>query len=450
PGEECDDGDLNGAGGSTCTLTCALETCGNGQVEPELGEECDDGNLDGGDGCSATCTEEPPEEVCGDGVIVDGEICDDGNEVDDDGCDADCTYSAPGVCGDGTKAWDELCDDGNQMDGDGCESNCTPTPPPACVPAEKYVSCDDDLLKALPLSPFRALGLGCEADDESTTIPIAEYVLNSPDPKAWTIAEGFGAFDGGFVAREGASMLMLSTGVISEPNGDGVVLEDMNSQVMNGDNGNPNDNLFLPMFMPGDDDSGVLQPFWDKSMGNANDRIVATFTTQTPKDSAGYSLDFAFFSSEWPDYVDTAYSDVFVVWQVSEGYTGTVSRIGDQSTSSTSLHPHWSDKPIGNDKSCLAFGSAGPGFACAELELMGTGFEGHAGGDWLRINANMPAEEELRIFIFLADMGDAALASVVLLDRFRFRCEPCVPQDDPVCVGSDPDINCCGVVMPTG
>jgi len=69
----CGDGLLNGSagedceatsdclGGEVCTPSCGCApalVCGNGALEP--GEECDDGNLDGSDGCDAVCLAELP------------------------------------------------------------------------------------------------------------------------------------------------------------------------------------------------------------------------------------------------------------------------------------------------------------------------------------------------------------------------------------------------------
>src|SRR5262249_43466899 len=53
PGEQCDDGDLNGTPGH-CDTNCTPAVCGNGNVG--AGEECDDGNTTSCDGCSAMCT----------------------------------------------------------------------------------------------------------------------------------------------------------------------------------------------------------------------------------------------------------------------------------------------------------------------------------------------------------------------------------------------------------
>jgi hypothetical protein len=54
PGEECDDGPMNGEG-ANCNVDCTLNLCGDGEIGPM--EECDLGMLNGPDnGCSAECT----------------------------------------------------------------------------------------------------------------------------------------------------------------------------------------------------------------------------------------------------------------------------------------------------------------------------------------------------------------------------------------------------------
>ncbi|MCB9705273.1 MAG: DUF4215 domain-containing protein [Myxococcales bacterium] len=455
-GEECDDGAANGTDRSVCDTDCTVKgaVCGNG-VE-ESGEECDDGNLDPGDGCDENCMTEAMDPVCGNGVLEEGEACDDGNLDDDDGCQSDCTETPPGECGNGVQEWDELCDDGNLVNNDGCESDCTPTPLPACLPPEDYISCDGSLDKNDPLAPFQALGLAC-SDKNSESILISDTQFVSANPNAWQIAKGFGTYIDPmtnkllYSSREGEAFVMLSSGVIKAPNGQGVVTETSGSQTGNGNNNNDDSDTFLPNYTPADDQSGVLLPQWMKGNSNPNDKIWFSFKTNTPTGVKGYAIDFAFFSSEWPTYYDTIFNDLLVIWQVHEDFTGNISTIGDLPTTITALHPHWSSK-MGGSKTCQNFGSDGPGFSCNEPQLQGTGFEGHAGTTWIRINQPFDGMDDdnkpLEVYVFLADMADSILATGALVDRFRWACDECIPADDPKCTGEVPDPNCCGVVLP--
>ena len=449
--EVCDDGRQNGSDASNCSELCLFKDaiCGNGAVE--LGEECDDGNITPGDGCSGGCTIEPQGDLCGDGILGDNEGCDDGNDLAGDGCEPDCTPTPPSVCGDGIKDWDELCDDGNDIGGDGCEPTCTPTPEAMCVPPELLVPCDAMVDPQDPLAPFKALGLGC-ADDPKDAVLIAGAKLVAPDPKSWRIARAFGAFKDNNVplygAREGSSLLVLSTGTLPLPAPDGTLLLPYNSQLNESNNDNPDDEGFLPGYKPVDDQGGTLPGQWAKGMNDPSDKIFLSFKTKLPKAAKGYSLDLAVFMAEWPHYVDTEFADCLVIWEVSEAFTGNVAVIDGQPLSSQSLHPHWSTTPIALPKECATFGFAGPGYACQEPELAGTGFEGHAATRWLRLNRPAAEGTDLELFIFLADMVASQLNTVVLLDRLRVECEACTPIDDPACGGDAPDLSCCGLALP--
>lgn len=151
PGEGCDDGNAQDFDG--CASNCTLEpgalcpqpglacsfapTCGDGQVQVELGEQCDLGanNVGSYAGCSPDCTLGP---YCGDGRVLQGfEKCDDGiNDGRYGGCAPNCSYGPR--CGDGiVQADHEACDDGNLMSADGCSSTCqcesSSCSPPASV-----------------------------------------------------------------------------------------------------------------------------------------------------------------------------------------------------------------------------------------------------------------------------------------------------------------------------
>ena len=352
---------------------------------------------------------------------------------------------------------------------DGCENDCTVTKPPECQPLEAYVPCDQDLNKGDPLAPFHAIGVGC-SNDPLESILISDHSFNSPIASAWQIAKGFGTYVDPmtnellYSAVEGDAFLIISSGFVSAPNGNGVVTEQMGMQDGNGDNNNPDDDSLPPGMSvqkgsnngnggtPGEnckmgvDCSDSLLDEWNQGMGNPNDKIWFSWSANVPNAVMSYTLSFAFFSSEWPYWYDTAFNDLMIVWESSEDYWGNISVIDGLPTTITALHPHWSED---SDANCNGpEDMAGPGFSCSEPQLQGTGFEGNAGTDWITINRPITAGEDLTVYVFLADMQDSILATGALIDNFRWLCEECIPADDPLCTGEVPDPNCCGVILP--
>jgi cysteine-rich repeat protein len=167
------------AAGNGCSATCQVEmgwtcpqpgfcfknpTCGDGNVDTELGEQCENPPLPMAPitGCGADCKAQAGytcvgltwqdtqcyKPLCGDGVITPGEQCDDGaNGAGCVGCQLTAGWACPTPgaacipkCGDGLLVGSEECDDGNKMDGDGCNKGCKvepgkkcPTPNMTCV-----------------------------------------------------------------------------------------------------------------------------------------------------------------------------------------------------------------------------------------------------------------------------------------------------------------------------
>lgn len=180
-GEECDEGRFNDLG--TCSYSCKLRYCGDGEVTVIMAEECEPTPSAGPNGeriydvatCGQVCTAPdasgrggckinylpacgaeggaassedfgtfPGDEggsgwgdtsgdtggfgvvSCGDGWVNAPEECDDGNHLNGDGCTSSCTIEGEviPVCGDGIMISGEDCDDGNNADGDGCSAFC--------------------------------------------------------------------------------------------------------------------------------------------------------------------------------------------------------------------------------------------------------------------------------------------------------------------------------------
>ncbi|MFY0541783.1 DUF4215 domain-containing protein [Nannocystis pusilla] len=470
--EECDDG--NDVPGDGCEPGCVLSAvCGNGQVE--AGEACDDGNTDDGDECSADCQTAAPAQECGNGAVEEPEQCDDGNQDAGDGCEPDCTFT-PAECGNGVKETGELCDDGNDVDGgpnDFCKNDCTPYSPPQCQAPADYVNCDDAIVltdKADKTNALKAIGI-CN-QQVNNSIQVTDFVFDAAaQNNTWQVAKGFGSYTYDhdndpqtpnqllYSPREGSAFLMLSSGTINAPNGTGVVTHAVNSQVGNGDNFNSDDNALPAPFKVGfgsnngaggtpfqncdngipngdKDCSDTLQAQWTLGANNPNDRIYFTFKTTVPQGTFGYSFDFVFCSSEWPTYVGTSFNDMLIAYQVDPTADNpNVNPPVDPYSGNVTFIPNPNDPTKGLPLTITALDPYfdGPGYTYNEPQLQGTGFEQHACSDWFTAKGGVQPGAQVTIGFYLADMQDNILATLALLDNFRWDCEGCVPSEVDDC-----------------
>jgi cysteine-rich repeat protein len=468
-GETCDDG--NDVPGDGCEPSCVVTpVCGNGV--PEEGEACDDGNTMDGDECGADCQIATPPAVCGDGEVQDPEICDDGDMEGGDGCEPDCTITPP-ECGNAIVEVGEACDDGNDINGgpgDFCKNDCSVFVPATCNAPAEYVVCDNALdlaNKADKTQAHKALGI-CNAEP-SNSVQITDWSFNATDNASWQIARGFGTytFDHDMMPntppkllyspREGDTMLIISTGTVTAPNGQGIVVQPPNSQAgFVGNNANPDtpDTMPAPMVAKNGSNNGAggtpfkncdgvndcsdtLQFQWfEIADADPNDKLWFTFKTKVPAGTFGYTFDFVFCSGEWPTFVNSSFNDLLVAWQVDpsaddpnanppvDPYTGNVTFIPDPNDPSkglpltiTALDPYYD----------------GPGFTFAEPQLQGTGFEQHACSDWFTAKGGVRPGAELTIGFFITDMGDSVYTSTAILDNFRWDCKGCIPSEVDDC-----------------
>ena len=155
PGEDCDDGELNGQPGQ-CNNSCTGFVpvgCGNGFLEED--EECDDGEANS-DTAPNACRTDCSLPTCGDGVTDDGEVCDDGAQNGEPNqCASDCQGTTPSVCGNGVIEADEICDDG-ELNGEPnqCASDCSGLTAANCGNGvvEEGEVCDDGAANGTPNS----------------------------------------------------------------------------------------------------------------------------------------------------------------------------------------------------------------------------------------------------------------------------------------------------------
>ncbi len=466
--EACDDGNQVAGDGCEADCTKTPAVCGNSIVEE--GEVCDDGD---GPECSADCQTVTMKAVCGNGMVEADEACDDGNQDAGDGCENDCTISLP-VCGNGKVEGVEACDDGNMVNGgpgDFCKNDCTVFVPASCQAPAMYTNCDNDLVlndKNTKKNALKAIGI-CDGE-LATSIVTTDFQFESNNA-AWQVAKGFGTykFDKDmnpntpdellYSPREGGNFLIMSTGTINAPNAQGIVTHAANSQVGNGDNGN-NDADALPApfqvkvgskngaggtpFQQCDginDCSDTLQAQWTKGNNNPNDRMWFTFKTKVPLGTYGYKFDFVFCSAEWPSWVNTGFNDLLIAWQTDPSADDpNANPPVDPYTGNVTFIPNPNDPTKGLPLTITALDPylKGPGFTNNEPQLAGTGFETHACSDWFSAKGGVQPGAEITVGFYIADMSDSILATMAIVDNFRWDCEGCMPSE----------VDDCGVQQP--
>jgi hypothetical protein len=288
---------------------------------------------------------------------------------------------------------------------------------------------------------FKAIGLNC-SNDLSSAIPITNPVIMSPDSTAYRVATYYGSAQDPmdpakkmWSPREGERMLVMTSGLFPALQADGGLLDDFDSEpngnpdflpdlpgVMTIQEGSNNGNGGTP-FMNCDgvgDCSDTIYPQWTiQSLDNtANDVFYMSFDVTVPLGTMGYIFDFAYFSEEWPNYVDASVNDMFIVWSTSESFTGNVTFIDNQPLTVTALDPYMTIQP-GNPL------------------LVDTGFdngdgEGAATG-WFTAKGSAVPGETFTVAVSVMDLGDTIFDTVGILDGFRWDCKGCIPTEVMSC-----------------
>jgi hypothetical protein len=170
------------------------------------------------------------------------------------------------------------------------------------------------------------------------------------------------------------------------------------------------------------DCSNSLWAQWLAGTG-AYDYTELRLTATVPNNMNGLSYDFAFFSTEYPLWVDHAspFNDLYLAWLQSELWTGNVAfdELGN---------------PIGVQGVFLDYKDA-PSASCPEPceapELAGFAMEGHAGTKWLQNTAPVLEGETIELVLALFDMSDGVYDSMVILDNFDWTCVDAPPVVTP-------------------
>jgi hypothetical protein len=293
--------------------------------------------------------------------------------------------------------------------------------------------CDDGLAiaDADPLAAARALDLCKQAAAASDWgLSSARWILpDGSDAPTWPELRarydlGHGllpAFGPNVSTQRGARLLALSSGTARRPN-DGGFKEPM------------------PIGFDKGFSSGAPEGFPKESpacgsvvTGGPHDGAALEVVIRAPSNATGLSFDFAFYTSEWPQYVCSAYNDFFVaeLFPFPAGQPdGNISF--DTMGNPISVNNAWMDVCgcFGNPPSPCTAGIKEFDCALGNLPLVGTGFGvdtslvDHAATPWLRSTAPASPMEEIRLRWSIYDSADGMLDSTVLLDDFRWIATP--------------------------
>jgi hypothetical protein len=328
---------------------------------------------------------------------------------------------------------------------------------PPCALAEAHLPCDADSDDALHAMGLNCSSLGGAYVEPKNAVGVQKLEWQAADgqdgKRPWQVARAYGSFvdpmtDKPFWSpREGEKLLLISSGLLPAPDDAGAVTIAGNA-VYNDVGGAPWDDDKMPPPMnqkPGSpepmgfkncdgvgDCSNTLQAQWDLGGGDPNDRMWFNLKVTAPSmtkgaiaDANGYSFDFAFFSAEFPEWVDTPYNDIFVVWQTSSEYTGNITFIAGQPLTVTAL---W---PIDYQGEC---GLLDPKCVGQDPHLEGTGYRKDGGATgWYRASGGVTPGETFGLSFAIFDMGDSTYDTTALLDNWRWDCEGCVPTDVDSC-----------------
>lgn len=293
---------------------------------------------------------------------------------------------------------------------DGSASGCT---------APIHTPCDDE-----DNDPWHAIGINCPGGYELTTQYTGDasaiYVHTAP----------LGTYQPAtYPALEGEKITILSSGNAQQLTQAGAYA----STSLPG-----NDPLMLPAPMLTNpvgaqdcfenpnlvgtgDCSNTIDEQWQQGNG-AYDYAEMRISGEVPAGASGLSYNLAFFSTEYPNFYQSSFNDMYIAWLESELWTGNVSF--DEMGKPISLNAGFLDyKDAPNDFDCPA--------PCDAPELQGTAMEGHAGTKWLTTTAGVVPGEDFLLVFAIFDLSDNILDSVVTLDNFAWNCEGGPPVTIP-------------------
>jgi len=179
-----------------------------------------------------------------------------------------------------------------------------------------------------------------------------------------------------------------------------------------------------------------------------NDMVDVKLVIKAPPDATGFQFDFAFFSSEWPNYVCSNFNDAFVAYLDSSQTHGNISF--DSKNNPVSVNNAFFSQcaPTSAPTGCAPQATAGTATCSGgATDLMGTGFydlndtsnpyscgSSETGGGmtgWLTTQAPATPWEQLTIDLLIWDTGDQYYDSSVILDNWQWKPSPVTVSTQP-------------------
>jgi len=357
---------------------------------------------------------------CNGEVLPVYETCDNGLDEDCNGTadDGDVDGDGFGYCGatpDCCESTDKCPDPGSVHPGadevpNGIDDNCDGNTD------EGVYDCDTGLNLGTkdPFDYARAIGL-CNG------VVQADILLPSGQPgcniNSNSLLSAFGAV---IVPKQGGSMLALSSGQATNP----VNNLDFNqgtTSAVPGDWFAANGNAYPSA--PACSNSGTS--------GAANDGVMVQFRVQVPPSANSFSFNIYFFTTEYPNYICSAFNDFFIAL-LDSSYTSADPTL--QNPTDKNLAMDAAGNPVGINiapaglfKQCVNQPSKGVTSCVGTDELQGTGFEANGATSWLVTRGNVVPGEVITLRFAIWDLTDHILDSMVLIDNFQWQSQNFTP-----------------------
>lgn len=294
--------------------------------------------------------------------------------------------------------------------GNGVDEDCNGTVD------DEPAGCDaqvPDIAYGDPRTAARVIGICRDASGPSWGLIDAKYVRADGSGAMNAMSHGLLSNFGAVGPRDGASMLVLSSGTARAPGQPGYRAPVDGTGLFGGTGMGTQSGP--PPGYPIDSPQCGLGGATEGSP--ANDPAALELTIKTPSNSNQFGFDFDFYTAEYPNYICQAYNDFFVAL---------VDPTPDGSLPAGNISFDAQKNPVSVNNGflevCQPGNHGGKSFPCQKGtgELAQTGFDRSAATGWLHTSATVPPGATVRIRFAIWDAGDDILDSTVLIDHLTW------------------------------